>query len=428
MQVTIKPVKTLQGEIQVPGDKSISHRAVLMGALASGVTEIENFLHGEDCLSTIELVRALGVKVHNDEKNIVIHSNGINSFTEPENILDAGNSGTTTRLMAGILSGCPFLSVLTGDESLRSRPMKRVIQPLTMMGARIMARDNDTYAPMAIQGGKLEAVEYKTPVASAQVKSAILLAGLFANGVTTVIEPAQSRDHTERMLRYFGARLEVDGKMVKIWGKPSLMGRKINVPGDISSAVFFLVAGATVPDADLIIRNVGINPTRQGAIKVLLEMGAGITLFNHRELSGEPVADIRVRSSHLTGTEISGDLIPHLIDEIPVLALAAAIAKGKTVVRDAVELRYKETDRIAAVVKMLSQMGVDIKEQQDGFIINGGKKLCGTVCDSFGDHRMAMTAAVAGLTASGETVVEGAQYAKISYPAFFDTLNSISVQ
>lgn len=427
MEVTIKPVRTLRGEVRVPGDKSISHRAVMLGALANGETEIDNFLFGADCLSTIHVMRTLGVQITIADKRVVVQGRGLKGLQEPDDVLDAGNSGTTMRLVAGILAGCPFFSVLTGDESLRRRPMKRVIRPLTDMGAQIAARAGGAYAPLAIKGGGLRAVEYKSPVGSAQVKSAILLAGLFADGPTTVIEPVQSRDHTERMLRFFGARVEVAGTRVTVWGKPDLWGQKITVPGDISSAMFFLVAGATVPGADMVIRNVGVNPTRTGALDVLTTMGAGVELLNPKEINGEPVADIRVRGSRLTGTEISGAIIPYLIDELPVLAVAAAVAEGETVVRDAAELRHKETDRIAAVVQMLRGMDVDIEERPDGFIVRGGRRLKGAVCDSYGDHRMAMTAAVAGLTAYGETTVTNAECVKISYPNFYDTLNSISV-
>ncbi len=427
MDVEIKPVFTLRGDVQVPGDKSVSHRAVMLGALADGETEIDNFLFGDDCFSTIHVVQSLGVKVHIGKDRVVVRGGGINELREPDNVLDAGNSGTTMRLMAGILSGCPFFSVLTGDASLCRRPMQRVIKPLVAMGARITARDSNTYAPMAIAGGDLRAITYKSPVASAQVKSAVLLAGLFTEGQTTVIEPARSRDHTERLLSYFGARVEIEDKKVSVWGRPDLRGRKVVVPGDISSAMFFMVAGAVVPGADLLVRNVGINPTRTGALKVLMEMGANINILNERWVSGELVADIRVRSSRLKGTNISGAIIPYLIDELPALAVAASMAEGVTIVRDAAELRFKETDRITAIVKMLGQMNADIIEQEDGFIIKGGNALQGAECDSYGDHRMAMAAAVAGLQARGTTEIKSAECVKISFPNFFDTLNSLSV-
>jgi len=428
LNATILPARSLRGQVRIPGDKSISHRAVMLGALATGETEIEHFLFGEDCFSTIGVVRALGVQVTTEEKRVIVRSGGMDELAEPGNVLDAGNSGTTMRLMAGILSGCPFFSVLTGDDSLRRRPMGRVIKPLTAMGARITARSGNSLAPLAIRGGGLQAMEYRTPVASAQVKSAVLLAGLLTEGVTTVIEPARSRDHTERMLKYFGARVEVDGPRVSIWGKPDLTGKKITVPGDISSAMFFIAAGITVPGAELDLLNVGINPTRTGALEILRDMGADIAVHNQREVNGEPVADFKVRGSRLSGTEIGGDIIPKLIDEIPVLAVVAALAEGKTVVRDAAELRHKESDRITAVVRLLGGLGADVSERPDGFIVQGGRQLQGASCDSCGDHRMAMAAAVAGLSARGATTINGAECVDISYPGFFDTLNSITVK
>ena len=425
MEVTILPAKGLRGQVRVPGDKSISHRAVMLGALARGETEIEHFLFGEDCLSTIGIIRALGVQVITENNRVVVRSGGMDALQEPENILDAGNSGTTIRLMAGVLSGCPFFSVLTGDNSLRQRPMGRVIKPLTAMGARITARKGNSKAPLAIQGGILKAMEYYSPVASAQVKSAVMLAGLLTEGVTTVIEPARSRDHTERMLKYFGARVEVDEQRVSIWGRPDLTGKRITIPGDISSAMFFIAAGITVPGAELEILNVGINPTRAGALEILKDMGADITLQNRREVNCEPVADLHVRGSLLKGTHIGGEIIPKLIDEIPVLAVVAAQAKGETVVRDAAELRHKESDRITAVVRLLGSLGADVIERPDGFVVRGGRQLKGAPCDSFGDHRMAMAAAVAGLSACGPTTISGAECVDISYPYFFDTLNGI---
>lgn len=428
MNTTILPAGALHGQVQVPGDKSISHRAVMLGALARGETEIDHFLFGEDCLSTIGVIRALGVQVTTEERRVIVRSEGMNALTEPDDVLDAGNSGTTMRLITGVLSGCSFFSVLTGDGSLRRRPMGRIIKPLTAMGACITARDANSLAPLAIRGGSLQAVEYRTPVASAQVKSAVLLAGLFTEGVTTVIEPAGSRDHTERMLKYFGARVEVDGTRVSVYGKPDLTGKRITVPGDISSAMFFIAAGITVPGSELDILNVGFNPTRTGALEILKDMGADIEVQNQREVNGEPVADLKVRGSRLGGTEIGGDIIPKLIDELPVLAVVAALARGTTVVRDAAELRHKESDRITAVVRLLEGLGADISERPDGFIVRGGRKLNGASCDSYGDHRMAMAAAVAGLSARGKTTINGAECVDISYPGFFDTLNNITVK
>ncbi len=428
MEVTILPAKELRGQVRVPGDKSISHRAVILGALACGETEIDNFLFGGDCLSTIGIIRALGVQVVTEENRVVVRSAGMDGLLEPENILDAGNSGTTTRLMAGVLSGCPFFSVLTGDNSLRQRPMGRVIKPLTTMGARITARKGNSLAPLAIQGGKLRAIDYYSPVASAQVKSAVMLAGLLTAGVTTVIEPARSRDHTERMLEYFGARVEVDGQRVSIWGRPNLIGKSISIPGDISSAMFFIAAGITVPGAELEILNVGINPTRTGALEILKDMGADIVLQNVREVNGEPVADLKVHGSPLNGTDIGGEIIPKLIDELPVLAVVAALANGETVVRDAAELRHKESDRITAVVRLLGGLGAQVSERPDGFVVRGGRQLIGAPCDSFGDHRMAMAAAVAGLSARGATTIKDAECIDISFPYFINTLNGIIVK
>ncbi len=428
MNVTVQPVKKLRGEVRVPGDKSISHRSVILGALARGETEIENFLFGADCISTIGITRALGVDIVTENNRVIVRSGGAGAFLEPDNVLDAGNSGTTMRLMAGVLSGCPFFSVLTGDESLRQRPMDRVIKPLTAMGAKITGRKKNTQAPLAISGGNLKPLEYKTPVASAQVKSAILLAGLFADGKTSVTEPYRSRDHTERMLRYFGAEIEIDEFKVSVRGKPELEGKKIIVPGDISSAMFFIAAGAALPGSELYIPQVGVNTTRTGALEVLKKMGAAITLSNKREVCGEPVADITVTGGGLEGIEIRGDIIPALIDEIPVLAVVAALAEGETTVRNAQELRHKETDRINAIVKMLSSLGADVEELPDGFIIRGGNVLKGAVCESYGDHRIAMAAAVAGLSARGETVIKQAECVNISYPGFFNTLNNIMVQ
>ncbi|WP_027363391.1 3-phosphoshikimate 1-carboxyvinyltransferase [Desulfotruncus alcoholivorax] len=428
MNVNITPAKSLRGVVNVPGDKSVSHRSVMIGALACGETEVKNFLMGEDCLSTIRIIRALGVDVQVENSRVVIRSDGLETLREPGDVLDAGNSGTTMRLMSGILAGSPFYSVITGDDSLRSRPMGRVIRPLVAMGAEIMARNNNLLAPISIKGGNLKSINYESPVASAQVKSAVLLAGLFAPGCTTVTEPTKSRDHTERMLRHFGARVEVDGTKITVWGKPCLTGKKITVPGDISSAMFLIVAGLIVKGSEIVLPNVGINPTRTGALQVLKAMGGDITINNPREVNGEPIGDITVRSSKLKGTEIGGAIIPYLIDEIPVLAVAAALAEGKTVISDAGELRHKESDRIATVVKLLRNFGAGVEEFTDGLVVHGVKKIRGAVCETFGDHRLAMSAAVAGLAADGETVVMGAECVHISYPGFFDTLKKIAVQ
>lgn len=427
MNEKITPAKRLQGVVNVPGDKSVSHRSIMLGALARGETEVANFLMGEDCLSTIRIIRALGVEVLVENSLVVIRSEGLEALKEPADVLNAGNSGTTMRLMSGILAGSPFYSVITGDDSLRSRPMGRVIRPLAEMGAEILARNNNILAPISIIGGNLRPIHYESPVASAQVKSAVLLAGLFAPGCTSVVEPTRSRDHTERMLRYFGARVAVDGTQVTVWGKPSIAGKKITVPGDISSAMFLIVAGLLVKDSEIILPNVGINPTRTGALQVLKTMGGDITIDNLHEINGEPIGDITVRSSELKGTAIGGAIIPYLIDEIPVLAVAAALAEGTTVISDAGELRHKESDRIDTVVKLLRSFGVEVEEYADGFAVQGVKRISGAVCETYADHRLAMSAAVAGLAAEGDTVVRGAECVHISYPEFFNTLKKLAV-
>ncbi len=414
------------GTVCVPGDKSVSHRAVMLGAIAEGETVVENFLTGEDCLATMKCFMEMGVEFRGpDRGRLVISGRGLRGLREPRRVLDAQNSGTTIRLMAGILAGQDFFSVITGDDSLRSRPMGRVVDPLTRMGALILGRRNNTLAPLAVKGGNLKAIDYSSPVASAQVKSAVLLAGLFAGGWTFVTEPCKSRDHTERMLRHLGAEVEVRGNRVGVSGSSVLRGSRIAVPGDISSAAFLLVAAAVTPDSDLTIRRVGTNPTRDGIIEALLRMGADIRVFNTREAGGEPVSDIRVRSSELRGTVIMGDLIPRLIDEIPVLAVAASMAAGETVVREASELKVKESDRIASVVGCLRKFGVDIRELEDGFLVRPGNRLRGTEVDPGGDHRIAMAMAVAGLVSEGKTVIRGAECADVSFPGFFDVLKSI---
>ncbi|WP_031516246.1 3-phosphoshikimate 1-carboxyvinyltransferase [Desulfofalx alkaliphila] len=427
-KIVVNQCKRLEGVVSVPGDKSISHRAVMLGALARGQTVIHNFLMAEDCISTIACFRALGVKIEQNDGVITVRGNGLHGLQEPQDVLDCGNSGTTARLMLGILAGQPFFSVLTGDSSLRTRPMERVVKPLTQMGANFSGRQNAKLLPLAVQGKELKGIHYQTPVASAQLKSAILLAGLFAQGVTVVEEPAPSRDHTERMLRHFGAEIKVDKRRVSVKGRPDLTGQQLIVPGDISSAAFFMVAAAIVPQSDVIIRGVGLNPTRDGIVEVLQNMGADITVFNVSDQWGEPMADLRVRGSVLKGVEIGGDIIPRLIDEIPVLAVAAAVARGKTVFRDVGELRVKETDRIAALGAELSKFGVNITERHDSFTVTGSTSLTGAVCDSHGDHRIAMAMAVAGLVAEGQTVIEHAHSVNISFPQFEHALKSLIVE
>lgn len=425
---TVQSAKGVRGEITVPGDKSISHRSIMFGSLATGVTRVTGFLRGEDALATLEAFRAMGVEIEDDGATVTIHGKGLHGLTEPTDVLDCGNSGTSMRLLTGLLSGQSFFSVLTGDKYLRARPMKRVVAPLTQMGARIQGRAGGDKAPLAIQGGKLKGIEYTSPVSSAQVKSAIMLAGLYAEGTTTVYEPHLSRDHSERMLRHFGARVESFPGGVRLTGGVELTASDIAVPGDISSAAFFMVAALIVPGSELLIRGVGMNPTRTGIIDILKGMGADLTLENPREQSGEPVADLRVRYSKLQAMEIAGELVPRAIDEFPVICVAASLAEGTTVVKGAAELRVKETDRIAAMAKNLRLAGVSVLETPDGMEIAGVTQLKGCKAESFGDHRIAMSMLVAGLAASGETTVDDTECIATSFPGFLDLLAGVAVR
>lgn len=425
MSIEIGAMGPLCGEITVPGDKSISHRAAILGALARGETLIEGFLLGEDCLSTLSCLRRLGVAVLVEGEKVRVQGVGLDGLREPEDVLDAGNSGTTARLLLGVLAGQPFYAVLTGDASLRRRPMGRVTVPLREMGALISGRAGGKLLPLTVQGGAIRALKYSSPVASAQVKSAVLLAGLFAEGETSVTEPEKSRDHTERMLAAFGAQVKVRGNTACVMGQPCLEGRLVRVPGDISSAAFFLVAASIVPGSDLLIRNVGVNPTRTGVLEVLEQMGARLDYLNRREESGEPVADLRVRAAALKGVEIGGAIIPRLIDELPVLAVAAACAAGTTTVRDAEELRVKESDRISVMTSQLAALGINITAREDGFVVQGGRRLKGGRVQSFGDHRVAMSLSVAALAAASPVVLDDPQCMAVSYPAFLDTLRSL---
>lgn len=425
MDLLIKPANSIKGEFNVPGDKSISHRAVMFGALAEGVTEVENFLMGEDCLSTLQCFNALGIASQIKDDILTINGQGLHGLQEPLDVLNVGNSGTTIRLMMGILAGQTFFTALTGDHSIRRRPMARVAEPLKKMGAQIFGRQNGSYAPVAITGTKLDGLTYSSPVASAQVKSAILLAGLFAEGQTIVEEPFKSRDHTERMLNYFGGRIEVTDKLVTVCPEPELKGRKVIVPGDISSAAFFMVAGLLLPNSEILIKNVGVNPTRDGIIEVLKTMGGNISLQNESDICGEPVADILVKSSHLKGTAIGGDLIPRLIDEIPILTVAAALAEGQTIISGASELKVKETNRIATIIAELNKFGVVLEELSDGIRVVGRQQLKGTICASHGDHRIAMAMAIAGLLAQGETTINNAQCIDISFPGFYQLISKL---
>jgi len=426
-QLTIRgEARGPQGSMTVPGDKSISHRAIILGALAEGVTEVSGCLRSEDCQRTLGAFRALGVEAEGWEGDILrIYGKGLRGLREAADTLNCGNSGTTIRLLAGVLAGQPFLSLLTGDASLRRRPMDRIIHPLTQMGAEIWGRARDTLPPLAVRGGSLHGVTYRCPVPSAQVKSAILLAGLFAEGPTTVIEPAASRDHTERMLTAYGQRVERSEQEVTLIPAGTLQATPISVPGDFSSAAFLLVAGLILPDSDLTIEGVGVNPTRTGLLDVLQAMGAKVQVFPVDAETGELRAHLRVRASRLQGVSIGGDLIPRLIDEIPVLAVAAACAEGKTVIRDAAELRVKESDRIRTIAAELSRMGVRTEELPDGLIIHGGRRLQGARCEGHGDHRVAMALTVAGLQAEGQTIVRDTACIRTSFPGFVETLDHL---
>ena len=417
--------RPLKGEITVPGDKSISHRAVMFGALSQGTTEVTNFLQGADCLSTIDCFRRLGIQIENTTEKILVHGKGLHGLTKSDSILDVGNSGTTTRLISGILAGQTFETTLNGDESIQSRPMKRIMEPLSMMGADITSIFGNNCAPLKITGAPLHGIHYHSKVASAQVKSCILLAGLYADGITKVTEPTISRNHTELMLRGFGANVVCEGKTASISPDPKLIGQKIEVPGDISSAAYFIAAGLIVPDSEILVKNVGINPTRDGIIRVCQDMGADITLLNKRENGGEPVADVLVRYSDLKATTIEGEIIPTLIDEIPMIAVMACFAKGTTIIKDAAELKVKESDRIAVMVDNLSRMGAHITATDDGMIIEGGYPLHGAVIDSHLDHRIAMSFAIAALAADGETEIKDAHCVNISYPNFYEELSNL---
>lgn len=422
----------LKGTVTIPGDKSISHRAVMFGALSEGRTEVTNFLQGADCLSTIRCFGQLGIEIHNDvaSDTVTIQGKGLYGLTKPVDILDVGNSGTTMRLISGILCGQSFPVTLTGDDSIRRRPMGRVMTPLSQMGADIKSEAENDLAPLLInQSGdgnvKLKGIHYLSPVASAQIKSCVLLAGLYAEGETSVTEPTLSRNHTELMLKEFGAKVTTKGTTATITPDPKLFGHKIKVPGDISSAAYFIVAGLLVPNSEIVIKNVGINPTRDGILRVCRQMGADIRLENVIDKGGEPVADLVVRHSDLTATEISGPIIPTLIDEIPIIAVLACFAKGQTVIKDAAELKVKESNRIDVMVNSLSRMGADIVATEDGMIINGGKPLHGAIIDSKYDHRIAMSFTIASLLAEGTTEILGSEVVNISYPNFYSDLNSL---
>ena len=414
--MVIQKIKKAVGQIKVPGDKSISHRAVMLGSLANDVTEISGFLKGADCLSTIDCFRKMGIDIDINGENVTVHGNGLRGLKKPDEMLYTGNSGTTTRLLCGILAGQNFDTSITGDASIQKRPMGRVVQPLSMMGAKI----ENEYCPLYITGTKLHGIDYKMPVASAQVKTAIILAGLYADGETVIHEIEKSRDHTELMLSAMGADLTVDNLDITVKPTNDLTAVNVDVPGDISSAAFFLVLGAIMPNSQITVTNVGINPTRTGIINVLKDMGADITLENVHTSAGETVADITVRSSSLKGTTVGGDIIPRLIDELPIIAVAAVFADGQTVIKDAQELKVKETNRIRAVVDEFNKCGIDITETDDGMIINGGKSIHGADFKTYGDHRMAMSLTVLAQLADSESTLDDSDCACVSYPTFFD--------
>lgn len=425
--IELTAITSLKGTISVPGDKSISHRCIMFGSIAKGTTEIHHFLQGADCRATMNCFRNLGIHIEEQNNTVLVHGNGLHGLKASPKLLDVGNSGTTTRLISGILAGQPFDSKLSGDESLNSRPMKRILDPLTQMGANITSILRNNCAPLYITPGQLHGIHYVSPVASAQVKSCLLLAGLYADGETSVTEPGLSRNHTELMLREFGADIRsthaLDSTQTTASIRPceELFGQKITVPGDISSAAYFIAAGLLVPDSEILIQNVGINPTRAGLLKVCEDMGGDITLLHERTESGEPIADILVRTSQLHGITIEGDIIPTLIDEIPIIAVMAAAAEGTTVIRDAAELKVKETDRIETVTDNLRAMGCNVTPTADGMIITGGRPLHGTNIHTLLDHRIAMAFSIAALIAEGTTRILDSQCVEVSCPTFYDT-------
>ncbi|SCY11681.1 3-phosphoshikimate 1-carboxyvinyltransferase [Alkaliphilus peptidifermentans] len=422
----VNRVNKIQGIIAVPGDKSISHRSIMLASISKGETVIENFLRGEDCLSTIDCCRGLGIRIEEEGKKIIVYGNGLSGLKEPEDVLNVGNSGTTIRLLSGILAGQEFLTIITGDSSIRRRPMARIATPLREMGAIIEGRDNGRLAPLSIKGGGLKAIDYTLPVSSAQVKSAIMLAGLFANGNTKVTETTQSRDHTERMLKAFGGNVKKEDNTIII-SKSDLYGQTVEVPGDISSAAFFMVAAAAMPGSNLTIQKVGLNPTRTGIIDVLKKMGADIEMENSFVSGGEEIGDIIIRGCKLVGTCIEKEIIPRLIDEIPVIAVAAALAEGKTTITGAEELKFKESNRITAMVTEMKKLGINITELTDGMEIEGPNIIGGGNVESYGDHRIAMAMAICGLFANDTVKISNSECISISFPQFEERLKEITL-
>lgn len=426
MELVLEKINKIKGNIFVPGDKSISHRSLILGSISRGETRVYNLLNSLDCLRTLECMKSLGVKIELDEDNSVnIKGKGLYGLQEPKAILDVGNSGTTIRLLAGLLSGQNFYSVLNGDNSIRKRPMKRVVQPLRLMGADIWGREDGHFAPLSIKGSKLNSFQYTLPVASAQVKSALLLAGLYATGKTAISEPLSTRDHTERMLETMQADIKISPPEVKIKGGIELRSTDIFIPGDISSAAYFIAAASILRDSQIIIKQVGVNPTRTGIFEILKKMGTKIDILDYQIKSNEPRADLKIEYSELKGIEIKEEMVPLLIDELPLIAVVATQAQGKTLVSGARELRVKESDRIKAIVSELKKMGADIEEEEDGFIINGPTRLQGAVCESYNDHRIAMSLAVAALLAEGKTVIRNSECIDISFPGFEKTLQNL---
>ena len=425
----VAPGGPLRGQIRLPGDKSISHRALLLAAVAEGKSQVRNLLPAADPQATLRAVRALGVKVEAPEPTtLLIHGRGLHGLEEPNDILDCSRSGTTMRLLAGLLAGQPFFSVLTGSTQLRQRPMGRVVEPLRRMGATVLGREGGRQPPLALQGGSLRGIDYALPVASAQVKSAVLLAGLYADGPTTLHEPGPARDHTERMLTAMGSDLRVTNGKLQITPAERLQALEVTVPGDFSSAAFLIVAATLVAGSEITVEGVGVNPTRTGLVDMLRAMGADVTLENERVVSGEPVADLTVRAAELRGAEVGGELVVRAIDEFPILAVAATQAQGETIVRDAAELRVKETDRIATTVQELHRLGAEIEPRPDGFVVSGPTRLQGTAVHSHGDHRLAMALAVAGLVAKGETLIQDVACIADSFPGFGATLARLGAE
>jgi 3-phosphoshikimate 1-carboxyvinyltransferase len=425
MKTSVTAARPLRGTVSVPGDKSISHRAVMLGALAQGTTEITGFLSGEDCLRTIAAFQQMGIPIQTADSTVRVHGRGLRGLKAPSAVLDAGNSGTTTRLLMGILAGQPFRSIIDGDPSLKKRPMARVTEPLREMGAAFLSPEGENRLPLTIQGGHLKGISYTLPVASAQIKSSILLATLFADGPSTVQQPAPSRDHTEIMLRAFGGRVEEHGTSLIGYPAAELYGQKVKVPGDISSAAFFMTAALLIPGSAIVLKNTGINPTRTGILEVYRGMGADIQIQSGRQSGGEPAADLLVSHAPLRGTVIEGDLIPRLIDELPIIALAATQAQGTTIIRDAAELKVKESDRIATVAGALNALGAQVLPTRDGMIIEGPTPLQGTALSCHMDHRIAMMGAIGGLIARGETVLDGGEWVDVSYPGFFEEIKRL---